>query len=35
VSHPDAAIWPWPGGEREVYVRILPSLITGRCIEIR
>jgi nitroimidazol reductase NimA-like FMN-containing flavoprotein (pyridoxamine 5'-phosphate oxidase superfamily) len=31
----DAALWPWPGGEREVYVRILPSQITGRRIEIR
>ena len=43
VSHPaelrrlqeDAAVWPWAGGEREVYVRILPSEITGRRIEIR
>jgi transcriptional regulator with XRE-family HTH domain len=43
VSHPaelhrmqeDALIWPWPGGEREVYVRIVPSQITGRRIEIR
>ena len=43
VTHPaelhrlqaDAAVWPWPGGEREVYVRILPSQITGRRIEIR
>ncbi len=42
VAHPaelhrlqeDAAIWPWPGGEREVYVRILPREITGRRIEI-
>ena len=31
----DAVIWPWPGGEREVYVRIIPSQITGRRIEIR
>ena len=31
----DAVIWPWPGGEREVYVRILPSEITGRRIELR
>jgi nitroimidazol reductase NimA-like FMN-containing flavoprotein (pyridoxamine 5'-phosphate oxidase superfamily) len=29
----DVAIWPWPGGEREVYVRILPDRITGRRIE--
>ena len=43
VTHPaelrrlqeDAAVWPWPGGEREVYVRILPGQITGRRIEIR
>jgi transcriptional regulator with XRE-family HTH domain len=42
VAHPaelhrlqqDAVVWPWPGGEREVYVRILPSQITGRRIEI-
>src|SRR5271165_118026 len=31
----DAVVWPWPGGEREVYVRIIPSEITGRRIEIR
>ncbi|MGH3191239.1 MAG: helix-turn-helix domain-containing protein [Streptosporangiaceae bacterium] len=38
VSHPaelsrlrrDTAIWPWPGGDRDVYVRILPGTITGR-----
>src|SRR5271165_1213811 len=43
VTHPaelhrlqeDVVIWPWPGGEREVYVRIVPSQITGRRIEIR
>jgi nitroimidazol reductase NimA-like FMN-containing flavoprotein (pyridoxamine 5'-phosphate oxidase superfamily)/DNA-binding transcriptional regulator YiaG len=43
VAHPaelrrlqeDAAVWPWPGGEREVYVRIVPSEITGRRIELR
>jgi nitroimidazol reductase NimA-like FMN-containing flavoprotein (pyridoxamine 5'-phosphate oxidase superfamily)/DNA-binding transcriptional regulator YiaG len=43
VTHPaelsrlqeDAAVWPWAGGEREVYVRIIPSQITGRRIEIR
>jgi nitroimidazol reductase NimA-like FMN-containing flavoprotein (pyridoxamine 5'-phosphate oxidase superfamily) len=43
VTHPaelrrmqeDATVWPWAGGEREVYVRILPSQITGRRIEIR
>ena len=31
----DAVVWPWPGGEREVYVRIVPSEITGRRIEIQ
>ncbi len=25
--------WPWPGGECEVYVRIVPAQITGRRIE--
>ena len=43
VAHPaelrrlqeDAAVWPWPGGEREVYVRIVPSEISGRRIELR
>jgi transcriptional regulator with XRE-family HTH domain len=43
VTHPaelgrlqeDAAVWPWAAGEREVYVRIIPSQITGRRIEIR
>jgi nitroimidazol reductase NimA-like FMN-containing flavoprotein (pyridoxamine 5'-phosphate oxidase superfamily)/DNA-binding transcriptional regulator YiaG len=43
VAHPaelrrlqeDAVVWPWPGGEREVYVRIIPHEITGRRIELR
>ena len=43
VTHPaelgrlqeDAPVWPWAAGEREVYVRIIPSHITGRRIEIR
>ena len=43
VTHPaelnhlqeDATVWPWPAGEREVYVRIIPTHITGRRIEIR
>jgi len=43
VAHPaelqtvrhDAAIWPWPGGDRDVYVRIIPDTITGRRIEGR
>lgn len=43
VAHPaelrrlqeDAAVWPWPGGDREVYVRIVPREITGRRIELR
>jgi transcriptional regulator with XRE-family HTH domain len=41
VAHPaelqivrrDAALWPWPGGDRDVYVRIIPDSITGRRIE--
>ena len=43
VAHPaeldnirrDAGIWPWPGGDRDVYVRIIPDKITGRRIESR
>jgi len=43
VTHPaelqivrrDAAVWPWPGGDRDVYVRIIPESITGRRIESR
>jgi transcriptional regulator with XRE-family HTH domain len=31
----DAVVWPWAGGEREVYVRIVPAHVTGRRIEIR
>jgi transcriptional regulator with XRE-family HTH domain len=31
----DAAIWPWPGGDGDVYVRIVPDKITGRRIESR
>jgi len=31
----DATIWPWPGGERDVYVRIVPDKVTGRRIESR
>ena len=31
----DAAIWPWPGGDRDVYVRIIPDKISGRRIESR
>jgi hypothetical protein len=30
---PERAVWPWPGGEREVYVRIVPARITGRRIK--
>jgi nitroimidazol reductase NimA-like FMN-containing flavoprotein (pyridoxamine 5'-phosphate oxidase superfamily) len=29
----EAALWPWPGGDRDVYVRIIPDQITGRRIE--
>jgi nitroimidazol reductase NimA-like FMN-containing flavoprotein (pyridoxamine 5'-phosphate oxidase superfamily) len=43
VAHPaelqhlrrEAAIWPWPGDARDVYVRILADTITGRRIESR
>jgi nitroimidazol reductase NimA-like FMN-containing flavoprotein (pyridoxamine 5'-phosphate oxidase superfamily) len=28
-----AAVWPWPGGDRDVYLRIVPDRITGRRIE--
>lgn len=43
VAHPaelqnirrDAALWPWPGGDRDVYVRLIPQVITGRRIESR
>ena len=43
VAHPaelqiirrDATIWPWPGGHRDVYVRVIPDTITGRRIESR
>jgi len=43
VAHPaelhrlqqDAPIWSWPGGDRDVYVRIIPDRITGRRIESR
>jgi len=29
----DTTLWPWPGGDRDVYVRIIPDRITGRRIE--
>ena len=43
VAHPaelehmqhDASIWPWPGDDRDVYVRIIPATISGRRIESR
>ena len=43
VAHPaelrrlqeDTVVWPWAGGESEVYVRIIPREITGRRIELR
>ena len=43
VAHPaelqnirrDVALWPWPGGDRDIYVRIIPDTITGRRIESR
>jgi nitroimidazol reductase NimA-like FMN-containing flavoprotein (pyridoxamine 5'-phosphate oxidase superfamily) len=31
----EAALWPWPGDDRDVYVRITPDRITGRRIESR
>ncbi len=30
----DAAVWPWAGGDREVYVRVVPRQISGRQVEI-
>jgi hypothetical protein len=41
VAHPaelrhvqrEAAIWPWPGGDHDVHVRIVPDKVTGRRIE--
>jgi transcriptional regulator with XRE-family HTH domain len=41
VAHPaelhhvrrEAVLWPWPGGDRNVYVRIIPDKITGRRLE--
>lgn len=43
VAHPaelrnvqrDTTVWPWPGDDRDVYVRIIPDTITGRRIEGR
>ena len=43
VAHPaelehmqhDATIWPWPGDDRDLYVRIIPATISGRRIENR
>ena len=31
----EATILPWPGGDRDVYVRIVPDQITGRRISAR
>jgi transcriptional regulator with XRE-family HTH domain len=31
----DAHLWPWPGDDRDVYLRIIPDRITGRRIETR
>jgi transcriptional regulator with XRE-family HTH domain len=41
VAHPaelehvrrDTTLWPWPGGDRDVHVRIIPDRITGLRIE--
>jgi len=43
VTHPaelqlirrDTDLWPWPGDDRDIYVRIIPDTITGRRIESR
>lgn len=43
VAHPaelcrmqdEAVLWPWPGGDREVYIRVTPEQISGRRIETR
>jgi transcriptional regulator with XRE-family HTH domain len=43
VTHPaeldrmrhDVTLWPWPGDERDVYVRIISDIVTGRRIERR
>jgi nitroimidazol reductase NimA-like FMN-containing flavoprotein (pyridoxamine 5'-phosphate oxidase superfamily) len=43
VTHPaelwrmreEAAVWPWAGGTREVYIRVVPVKVTGRRIETR
>jgi nitroimidazol reductase NimA-like FMN-containing flavoprotein (pyridoxamine 5'-phosphate oxidase superfamily) len=43
VTHPaelwrmreEAVVWPWAGGTREVYIRIVPVKVTGRRIETR
>lgn len=29
----EAAVWPWVGRDRDVYVRIMPATITGRRLE--
>ena len=31
----DTHLWPWPGGDHDVYLRIIPDRITGRRIEVR
>jgi len=31
----EAGVEPWPGGDREVFLRIIPSRITGRRIRHR
>jgi transcriptional regulator with XRE-family HTH domain len=43
VAHPaeleliqrDTDLWPWPGDDRDIYLRIVPHRITGRRIESR
>jgi Pyridoxamine 5'-phosphate oxidase len=35
VRRDTSTLWPWPGGDQDVYVRIIPDRITGRRIESR
>ena len=31
--HEDAHLWPWPSGDRDIYLRIIPEHVTGCRIE--
>jgi transcriptional regulator with XRE-family HTH domain len=35
VIRRDTDLWPWPGDDRDIYVRIIPDTVTGRRIESR